>query len=488
MSSPTPPPDDKNAADPATPGEAALSRMGAIFNRLRKDVTAADPAGSEDFFRAAKRGDAALVEKMLAAGTDPNLHNGAGETALHICARNGQAKVALLLIEHGADPARGTRDDAAALPIEDAVRFGHSEVAEVLVRHGGYDPEAQQQKEDSSPLLHRSCEKGKEAIVAAMMRAGADGNARAGNGATPLLAALLSRQAKVASVLLDFADVVAGMNTHTIDSDAQARNAFQMAVSRGEAEVVAKMAKLGVYLNQPDAEGLTPLATAVTRGDLAMVRALIAAGADVHGRETRPELNSRETRPETNSRDARQVSPLMRLATTKSMAEDTRAAIAQALVDAGADPEARDPASGESVAGALMQSRNINKTLGVLIRARIDVNARNGAGMPLLMAALAHASVHEVANLLSAGADPDAREMQGGETPLMLAAREGKADCLGELLAAGANARLLDAQGRSARHHALHARVKSEAVLPAIDAALRRETKPLIRRQPEGGA
>ena len=51
-----------------------------------------------------RKGDAATVELMLAAGLDPKVSDGDGVPALVLAARQGHQKICRLLIEYGADP------------------------------------------------------------------------------------------------------------------------------------------------------------------------------------------------------------------------------------------------------------------------------------------------------------------------------------------------------------------------------------------------
>lgn len=66
------------------------------------------------------------------------------------------------------------------------------------------------------------------------------------------------------------------------DSDPTERRRFQRAVNRGDCEAVRQMLTAGarVGLNRMDGDGWTPLHRAVRRGQLELVRLLVAHGAD----------------------------------------------------------------------------------------------------------------------------------------------------------------------------------------------------------------
>ncbi len=93
---------------------------------------------NEDIWAAVFFGNEDAVEKLLDGGVDVDARNVAenGDTPLHTAAFTGDADMAALLIERGADVglvAGGGR------PIDYAVYFGNAEVAEVLVAAGADD-------------------------------------------------------------------------------------------------------------------------------------------------------------------------------------------------------------------------------------------------------------------------------------------------------------------------------------------------------------
>lgn len=79
--------------------------------------------------KAAKRGDSAAVERLLAQGADPDKSGGFGEYPLYYAAWAGNARIARQLLDKGA---RADRHPLLAL----AARGGSTEVVELLLSHG----------------------------------------------------------------------------------------------------------------------------------------------------------------------------------------------------------------------------------------------------------------------------------------------------------------------------------------------------------------
>src|SRR5437016_234177 len=78
----------------------ALALVQAATSAAAGDMRVAD---------AAMRGDAAAVATLLREGADVNGREGDGMTALHWAADSGNAELARLLLEKGAQPAAVTR-------------------------------------------------------------------------------------------------------------------------------------------------------------------------------------------------------------------------------------------------------------------------------------------------------------------------------------------------------------------------------------------
>ena len=84
-------------------------------------------------YEAARRGDIAAVKQRLAAGTKADTKTKDGTTPLHTAARFGHKEVAELLIAKGADVNAAVD---GITPLHFAVARGHKEVAELLIAKG----------------------------------------------------------------------------------------------------------------------------------------------------------------------------------------------------------------------------------------------------------------------------------------------------------------------------------------------------------------
>lgn len=88
------------------------------------------PEGVRALFYAIEKSNLVYAQKVLEMNFDCNLLHDNGYTPLAYAAMKGNTRMVELLIRNGADPAMVTKDGDS--PAELALRFGHSEVADVL--------------------------------------------------------------------------------------------------------------------------------------------------------------------------------------------------------------------------------------------------------------------------------------------------------------------------------------------------------------------
>lgn len=291
----------------------------------------------------------AIGRRLLDAGADPNTavpQPGAPHLrlpALYFASRVGNAPLARLLLERGANPNDGESSYHAA-------EQDHREVLQALLEHGadfssahrtwgntvlyylagyrdlnpqaakadagmrwllahGADPNVPSGESRETPL-HRVADFGRNLDLArALLERGADPSARRADGRTPLdlavrsgheaLAALVREHGAAGEPRLDDellgacarADLGAAkalLDAHPglLDSlDDEARRAPLRAAENGQAGAIRVLAALGFDVAVRGHGGSTPLHLAAWRGHVATVRELLASGAPVNPRE-----------------------------------------------------------------------------------------------------------------------------------------------------------------------------------------------------------
>jgi hypothetical protein len=86
--------------------------------------------GVRALFYAIEKNNLVYAQKVLAMNFEPNLLHDNGYTPLAYAAMRGSVPMIELLLRNGADPAQTTTDGDS--PVEIALRFGHSEAADLL--------------------------------------------------------------------------------------------------------------------------------------------------------------------------------------------------------------------------------------------------------------------------------------------------------------------------------------------------------------------
>jgi ankyrin repeat protein len=236
------------------------------------------------------RRDKSLVSELLARGADPNNGNDRGWTPLHQAGYGNDLALARLLLDVGARPDISAHGEGGT-PLAAALFWGHAETADFLAEH-----------EVTPHNLRIAAGLGRRDLVDAFVLPDGRLSATAGErrafyrphtGFPPwqpsddlqeildeaLVWAAKSGRADVLGPLVELgADV---------DADPYRGTALIWAGARGHVATIQRLVELGAEVNRkatfggPDhGQGVTALHLAAQSGQMAAVKALIAAGAD----------------------------------------------------------------------------------------------------------------------------------------------------------------------------------------------------------------
>ena len=404
------------------------------------DVRVANDLGVTPLWLASSHEDATLVTTLLTAGGDPNATHVSGESPLMAAARTGRVQAVRALLAHGADiNAKETSHDQTALMWAAANR--HPGVVQALIEAGA-DLEARsrvrtrrvylpgrgasyrlrfedhiergdvEEREQGgfTPLLFVA-QQGDAESARLLLSAGADVNDAAPIGWSALAVAAFRNQAEVAGVLLD--------EGAEPDAAGAGFTALHAAVLRGNLDLVQAVLAHGANPNiritkatgarrqsadygfSTNAIGATPVYLAARYGEVAIMRALAAAGADLRfamPNGTTPmmaamqidRINSLDLENAGNGglgRDRRDRHVYFRLSETPSPeeVESDVVEMVELVVAAGGDVNAVDAGHNTPLHHA---ARNgLNRAIELLVANGADLNTRNrGRRTPLMVA------------------------------------------------------------------------------------------------------
>jgi ankyrin repeat protein len=330
------------------------------------------------------------IATLLDRGMDVDIRDGEGRTPLMTAAAFGSLDAAAFLIARDADPM--ARDSQYAdTPLHFAALAGRIEIAKLLLTHGAAIG-AGSSPSEATPL-HYAAVYGQMRMIAFLADNGADPNVRDVKGLTP----------------------------------------FQYASLRNRTPVMALLVSLGT---RPDT-----IFDAVNAGDFGRVITHLNGGADVN----KADLYG---------------TPLHRAASTGQVA------IMVALIDAGADLEATgEPEKAHPLHAAALSDRP--DVVALLIERGAAIDARDAAGRTPLMVACSFGSVQAAAALLANGANPRAIDKAWMDSPIHYAAYAGSVELLKLLVAYGA-----DINARNGNNGATPAHYAAKAGYPDVVAYL----------------
>lgn len=401
---------------------AAQYDNAALADLLLRAGARADTAndlGATALHIACGNGSPAMVGRLLAARANANAKLLNGEAVLMTCARTGNAAAVKALLTHGAD-AKAAEPEHNQTALMWAIAQNHPETAALLVEFGA-DIKARSKSYSQTVVGEQTQRAGREELNYNVMR----------GGSTPLLFAARSGDAESAKLLLS-------KGADPNDALPDGTSALTLAAHSGQRDVALALLDKGANPNDLGI-GYTALHAAILRGDLALVKALLAHGADPNLRMTKA------TPVRRNSTDYFLLAPVVGSTPYLLAAKFVEAEIMQVLLAGGADPKLTMPNGATAVMlAAGVDTRNNEDRRGVNVidygkpeleskvlpavevafKAAGDANAVNKEGDTALHAAVTHRYESVVEFLASHGADVNTRN-QANLTPLATLSRRG---------------------------------------------------------------
>jgi len=355
---------------------------------------------------------------------------------------------------------------ASSTPLVDAVKSGNRDAALALIAQR---VDVNVAEADGTTALHWAVQRNDIELVTRLIRAGARVNVKNAYGSTPMAEAAVVASARLLEALIE-----AGADVESPNADGQ--TALMVVARTSQVDAARLLIQKGAKVNAVEKwRGQTALMWAAAQRQPAMVRELLAHGADANVRSTVNNWQRQVTaEPRAIYRPAGGLTPLL------YAAREGCVECARALVEKGADLHLADP---EGIAPLLMAVINMQFDVAAyLIRAganpnqwdlwgraplyaAVDVNTLPRGGRPDLPSLDETSSLDVIRLLLEAGANPNARlrlpppfrnigndrgldgMLTTGATPLLRAAKALDADAIRLLLARKADLTLTNSRG-----------------------------------------
>jgi cytohesin len=258
----------------------AVSLLGAVVF-----VVAAAAAGESPLTKAVKANDVQAVRTLIKSGADVNVRSGDGATPLLWAANNGSVEIARLLIAGKAQV--DAVNDFGITPLLQASRTGDSAMVDLLLRSGANPSKAHPEGETPLQAAARS---GSVATVRLLLARGVDVNATENvQNTTPLMWAAAEGHIDVVDVLIEAgADpnrqghITTLTDRHNADHPTGGFTALMFAARAGNDALVRRLVAKGADVNLRNGDGASAAMVAMYNDRFDVAGTLIELGSDVN--------------------------------------------------------------------------------------------------------------------------------------------------------------------------------------------------------------
>lgn len=197
------------------------------------------------------RGDTRGVESTLRAGAIVNVSS---NPPIVIAAENGDVRMVECLIKNGANVDLGVAKDV-------------------------FDPQGNLKRKKGTTAMFIAVRECHLDVVRVLLRAGADINLSAEDGATPLMVACMNREAPSAESAVMLREVLDAGADPTMATPAEGVTALHIAIESGSMDLLDTLLLKAPTVVNHVVDGQTPLYVAAAMGAEKALRRLLAAGA-----------------------------------------------------------------------------------------------------------------------------------------------------------------------------------------------------------------
>ena len=328
-----------------------------------------------------------------------------GWNPLHSAAEGGNEVIIETLLSSGLDI--DSRGNDGTTPLMVAAAKGDEKTVDLLLSKGA-DPHLK--NFIGRNLLHAAAEGGNISIVKSMLSRGIDIDSKddESSSVTPLIIAVKENHVEVMKYLLQKgADI-------SLTTGSYERNALHIASQYGSVAAIEMLLSYDLRPDSRDREGNTPLFCAAGCGQIEAVNCLLKHGAD-------PFLRGEHGWS------------LLHFA-----AQSGNVIIIETILSKGLDVDSRGETLGLTPLMVAIKSDKLEAAKYLLEKGANESLKTTQREIPILSIASTVGSVAAIEMLLSRGCSIDSRD-DGGDTPLMHAARCGNTKVVEYLLAQGAN-------------------------------------------------